>query len=383
MSESKGCGTLSADLRVKGTLYLAPPLPSTLGTLRRLLWESDLPFGDPFDGVVAAEVCPVGLGRLCEVFVGGLSVAELKDCRAILVEEGSVFGLHMLPRMRDLFSLACGARGGWLRDMLTEDRLTAHFQPIVLVSNPSEVFAYESLLRGVGGDGGLTAPGPMFEVARPAGLLPDLDRSARLKAIEQASLQGVESRLFVNFDRSCLHDPWPSLRSTVEAVQGSDLPPENIVFEVTESDEVGDTGQLRRVLGLYREAGFGVALDDLGSNSGSLDLLASVRPDFVKLDMRLAHGLDRDPYRATIARKLIELAGELGVRVIAKRVETEEQWRWLAARGADYAQGHFFAEPGSPPPVPARDLAEPVDTHQKPDRLPAVYSLKVPKRGEV
>jgi EAL domain-containing protein (putative c-di-GMP-specific phosphodiesterase class I) len=97
-----------------------------------------------------------------------------------------------------------------------------------------------------------------------------------------------------------------------------------------------------------------VALDDLGSGYCSLNLLASLRPDFVKLDIGLAQGPGRDPYRAAISRKLIELADDLGVAVIVKGIETEEQWRWLAAHGAEYAQGYFFAEPASPPLIPAR-----------------------------
>ncbi len=53
-----------------------------------------------------------------------------------------------------------------------------------------------------------------------------------------------------------------------------------------------------------------------------------------------------------IASKLIELAKALGVSVIAEGVETEEQWRWLVAHGADFAQGYFFTRPAFPPPAP-------------------------------
>ncbi len=127
------------------------------------------------------EVCPDGLGRLCELLLGGLSEAELRDSQAVLVEEGADFGIEMLPRMRDLLTFACGVKEGWLQDMLREERVTVHFQPIVSVAKPGEIFAYECLLRGVGRDGELVSPGPVFEVARRAGLQFDLDRTARLK----------------------------------------------------------------------------------------------------------------------------------------------------------------------------------------------------------
>lgn len=347
------CEALPAGPPEKGTLYVAPPLAHSRGTLRRLLWASDLRFCDPSEGILAVEVCPAGLGRLCELLLGGMSEAELRDSRAVLVEEGSDFGIEMLSRMRDLLTFACGVRGNWLQDMLREERVAVHFQPIVSVADPGEVFAYECLLRGVGKGGELVSPGPMFEAARRAGMLSNLDRTARLKAIEEASSQGIEAHVFINFNPSSVYDPRYCLRSTTEAVRKAGLSPGKIVFEVTETDEAKDSGQLREIVSFYRESGFGVALDDLGSGYGSLNLLASLRPDFVKLDIGLVRGLGRDPYRAAISRKLIELAGELGVTVIAEGIETEEQWRWLAANGAEYAQGYLFAKPASPPPLPA------------------------------
>jgi EAL domain-containing protein (putative c-di-GMP-specific phosphodiesterase class I) len=64
--------------------------------------------------------------------------------------------------------------------------------------------------------------------------------------------------------------------------------------------------------------------------------------------------VDRDLYKATIARRLFELAKDLGVSVVAEGFKAEEQWRWILAQGADYAQGYFL--PGPTPLVlkPAR-----------------------------
>jgi EAL domain-containing protein (putative c-di-GMP-specific phosphodiesterase class I) len=193
----------------------------------------------------------------------------------------------------------------------------------------------------------------MFDVARSAGLLFNLDRAARLKAIEEASRFGVETNVFINFNPTSIYDPVYCLRSTVDAVERSGITADRIVFEVTESEEIRDTGQLLDILAFYRRAGFRVALDDLGAGYSSLNLLTELRPDFVKLDMTLVQGVDKDPYKATIAAKLLELAASLGVSTIAEGVETQEQWRWLLANGADYVQGYYFAKPASPPPIPA------------------------------
>ena len=327
MSKCSRCESLPTGWPEDGLLYLSPPLAHTRGTIRRLLWESGLLFGDPLNDVLAVEVAPEDLRRLCELLFGGLSEAELKDCRALLVEKGSTFGLGMLSRMQDLATLTAVVRYEWLVDMLREDRLIVHFQPVVSVADPSEVFAYECLLRGLDGRGALVSPGGMFEATRRAGLLFNLDRAARTKAVWEASELGLAQRVFINFDPASIYDPAYCLRSTMGAVQRSGLSPDRIVFEVTESEEIKDHKHLRNVLNFYRERGFGVALDDLGWSYGSLELLGALHPDFIKLDMRPARNVDQDPYRAAIASKLLELAKDLGVAVVAEGVETEEQWR--------------------------------------------------------
>jgi len=124
------------------------------------------------------------------------------------------------------------------------------------------------------------------------------------------------------------------------------------VFEVIESSEIKDTRQLLRILDFYRARGFGVALDDMGAGYSSLNMMTKLRPDYVKLDIELIHHVDRGSYKAQIAGKMLELAQGLGLKTIAEGVETEEEWQWARAHGADYLQGFLFAHPAFPPPLP-------------------------------
>lgn len=319
--------------------------------MRRLLWESGLPFGDPRDDVLAVQVTPEGLRRLCELFLGGLSKVELRDCKALLVEKGSNLGLGTLSRMQNLGSLVAAVRDGWLVDMIREDRMIIHFQPVVRASDPDDIFTYECLLRGLDREGALVDPERMFEVARRSGLLLNLDRTACTKAIWEASALDLEN-ISINFDPASIYNPAYCLGSTMEDIERSGLVPEQVIFEVSESEAFKDYKHLQHVLSFYRASGIRIALDDLGSGHNSLMLLDALRPDFAKLDMALVPHVDRDPYHAAIACRLLELAKDLDVTVVAERVETEEQWRWLAANGVDFAQGYFFARPAFPPPTP-------------------------------
>lgn len=68
-----------------------------------------------------------------------------------------------------------------------------------------------------------------------------------------------------------------------------------MVFEVTETEQAGDMEHLRNIVDYYREQGFRVALDDMGSGHSSLNLIHRLRPNFIKLDMQFVRGVHGDP----------------------------------------------------------------------------------------
>jgi EAL domain-containing protein (putative c-di-GMP-specific phosphodiesterase class I) len=329
----------------------------TLGNLRDFLRGVAVPFTEPAANLLAVPLASGVLERLADGLGGILTPAELRDTRSLVIGDVASLGLADLAAMQSLATFLARARGQWFTEILRENRLTSHFQPIVSAGAPDSVFAYECLLRGVNPDGTLVAPGRLYQAARDADLLSLLDRAARLTAIREAAAHGLDAadtRLFINFNPTSIYDPAYCLRSTVSAVADTALRPDRIVFEVVESDHIEDIGHLVRIENFYRDAGFQIALDDLGSGYGSLNLLSRMKPDFAKLDMQLVRGVDHDAYKASIVAKLLEMAHELGVATVAEGIETEEEWRWFRDHGADYAQGYFIAHPGSLPPRPRK-----------------------------
>ena len=95
----------------------------------------------------------------------------------------------------------------------------------------------------------------MLGTAREAGLLFNLDRTARIKAIGEADGFDLEQDIFINFDPTLIHHPGSRLGSTLGAVERSNLCPERIVFEVTESEQIKDQKRPRRILEFCRSAG--------------------------------------------------------------------------------------------------------------------------------
>jgi EAL domain-containing protein (putative c-di-GMP-specific phosphodiesterase class I) len=114
-------------------------------------------------------------------------------------------------------------------------------------------------------------------------------------------------------------------------------------------DRVGAGARVARL----RELGFRIALDDVSESSG-LGLLAILRPEVLKIDGSLIHGIRRDPLRRALVRGLVDLGARLGATIIAEGVETEDDLTGAVECGADQCSGFLFGRPASR--LPALDL---------------------------
>jgi EAL domain-containing protein (putative c-di-GMP-specific phosphodiesterase class I) len=287
-----------------------------------------------------------------------LSALEAADARALFVAGDAPLGADHVGRVTSFARLHALLDAGWLVALLEERRLTSLFQPIALGADPTRVVGHEALLRGVGADGALVPPGQLFDGARRAGLLFQLDLAARRTHIASAARVGLGGLLFINFAPTAIYDPASCLRSTVAAIDAAGIAHERVVFEIVETEATSDTAHLRRILDYYRGVGFRVALDDVGAGYSSLNRLHLLRPDLLKLDMELVRGVHADPYKAVVAGKVLDLADTLGIPVVAEGIETDEELAWVRERGVAYVQGWRIGRPAAEPrPVRAGDGA--------------------------
>jgi EAL domain-containing protein (putative c-di-GMP-specific phosphodiesterase class I) len=135
------------------------------------------------------------------------------------------------------------------------------------------------------------------------------------------------------------------LRSTAAAIAQAGLQPSDVVFEVTETHKVRNMAHLKGVLSFYRNAGFEVALDDVGAGWSGLNMLNQLMPDYAKIDMELIRDIDTTPSKQRIVKHLIASAKENGIKVIAEGIESQEEAACVAEFGADFLQGFYFAKP--------------------------------------
>jgi diguanylate cyclase (GGDEF)-like protein/PAS domain S-box-containing protein len=134
------------------------------------------------------------------------------------------------------------------------------------------------------------------------------------------------------------------LLSTLKAT-GAD--PRRLRLDVNEDVFLDDVDAIASTLGALNRLGIGIALDDFGSEHGSVRRLQRLPIDQLKIDRRFVQGLDSDPENAAVARAIIALGKALGLTVMAEGVERIEQHQYLLQLGCLTFQGYLFSRPVS------------------------------------
>ncbi len=331
-----------------GRMYLWFPTEQAMAKVVTLLRSHTLDFESAEGHALVVDVEWIVLRDLVGPIRRLLTHRESEDTRVLYKPAGGALSISDFPAVKSYSQFALVSQSTWLRDLLDAHRYTSVLQPIVHSDDPTRIFAREALLRGVERDGSVVHAPYMFEVARGCGLLSDLDLAARDSAIEAMTSARHPEALFVNLTPSAIDDPLAALAHTVQCIDRLNLAHDRVVFEIVESEHAPDVVHLRGLLATYRDAGFRVALDDIGAGYSSLNRLHQLRPDVIKLDMDLVRGVDRDPYKALIAGKTIEIATELGIATIAEGVETQGELEWARTSGAAFLQGFATGKPSEP-----------------------------------
>jgi EAL domain-containing protein (putative c-di-GMP-specific phosphodiesterase class I) len=343
------CEQLPTDASMSGDMYCWFPAPHVAGKARAILRGLGIDSASTVADGLKFRFCDSEREAVAGAIEAGLSTIEREDTRALLCAPDIAPTPHDLARVEPLSRLVVRVRSGWLLAMMQERRITSYFQPIVHANAPSEVYGHEALLRGVAADGTLVPPSRLFDTARGAGLMFQLDLAARRAAIATAASHALQGKLFVNFAPTAIYDPASCLRSTVAAIDTAGISRSDVVFEIVETERAHDPAHLRRILDYYRGAGFRIALDDVGSGYSSLNLIHLLRPDVLKLDMELVRGVDEDPYKARIAANLLDVATSLGIDALAEGIETQGELEWVREHGAKFVQGYLIAKPAAAP----------------------------------
>ncbi|MGB7183606.1 MAG: EAL domain-containing protein [Burkholderiaceae bacterium] len=225
-------------------------------------------------------------------------------------------------------------------DQLSTIPYSYAFQPIVNVTG-RKVFSYEALIRGPGQE-------PAWHVLQqvPAELKYQFDRKSRASAVSLAGQLGISCLINLNYLPDSITQSVSAIEDTLAAAEQANIPPRQLVIEVTESEMVSDVSRFTSTLNEYRKLGIQTAIDDFGAGYSGLNLLAEFQPDQVKIDMQLVRDIQRNGPRQAIVRAVFQVCLDLGIDMIVEGVETIAEYQWLLDQGIELFQGYLFARPG-------------------------------------
>lgn len=237
-----------------------------------------------------------------------------------------------------------------LANALAEDRLEAHYQPIVNLQT-RETVGLEALCRVRTKEGDIIAAGLLVEALHDRSMgylvtermLDHVARDLRYWLDHGVPIQHVSVNVsMADFEQ---HDLRERMR---EIFARYDVALDYVVLEVTESvymDESEGERKVSRTLDELRRDGVLVALDDFGTGYASLTHLLNFPVNIIKVDKRFVDQLSAGGAGGLIIKALLDIASGLGMRIVAEGVETAAQAADLQRLGCGHAQGYLFGRP--------------------------------------
>jgi diguanylate cyclase len=239
-----------------------------------------------------------------------------------------------------------------LRNALDTGQLVVHYQPQADLLT-GEIHSVEALVRWDHPERGLLPPAEFIPLAEHTGLIRDLTRYVLDRALGQCRAwadAGIELAVAVNITgRDLLDLRFPN--EVAELLAKWIVPPSRLELEITENTVLTDPRRARIVLDKISRLGVQLAIDDFGSGNSSLGYLKRLPVSVLKIDKSFVLHMLENCDDATIVRSTVDLGHNLGLRVVAEGVETEEAWQRLRELHCDIAQGFLLSRP-----VPAEEI---------------------------
>lgn len=241
-----------------------------------------------------------------------------------------------------------------LKQAIANDKLVLYFQPKFDISK-RKVTGVEALVRWNHDQYGLVRPDEFIGLAEQTGIIKRLTRWVYDNALQNYQrLQSAGYNLSMSINISALNlkekDLIKFFQKTTEA---AGISPRQLILEVTETSMMGNPELALQTLSQFRESGFRISVDDFGSGYSSLSYLKDLPAHEIKIDKSLISGMIGSERSESVVRKTIDMCHDLGFRVVAEGVETQEMMDNLVMLNCDQIQGYLLT-----PPLPLHRLIE-------------------------
>ncbi len=235
-----------------------------------------------------------------------------------------------------------------LREAIQKNQLCLHYQPQIDHRN-QRIVGLEALVRWNHPQRGFLAPDTFIPQAEDAGLIGPLTLWVLKSALAyQVGLhqRGHLLNMAVNLSARNLHDM--ELPASVHSLLVENgVNPKHLTLEITESAVMSNPSDSLTILTELDRMGVKLAIDDFGTGYSSLAYLKRLPVNELKIDKSLVTDMEVNENDAVIVRSTIDLAHNLGLKVTAEGVETQDVWDTLSILGCDQSQGFFMGSPMS------------------------------------
>ena len=233
-----------------------------------------------------------------------------------------------------------------LRGALERREIILFYQPQVAVAT-GKVTGLEALARWQHPERGWVPPAEFIPVAERMGLIKPLTTHLTALALTQIGAwekAGIAIPVAVNVSMRNLLDPrFPQMLE--DTITSSGVDAARIKLEITESAVMAEPGRVLETMHRLRSVGVRFSIDDFGTGYSSLSYLQRLPVEEIKIDRSFIAQLAKDEGSAAIVRATIELAGSLGLEVVAEGVEDEATLQILKRLGCSTAQGYHISRP--------------------------------------
>lgn len=324
------------------TRTLVWPSPLELDELEPLLAGLKAVMRSPFDvagrrlGVsLTFGVAPIGMAEAASNAAHAASLAKRsgKPWRLHAVGEGEAAS--------EQFSLL-----GELDEALENGDVRVVYQPKLNLAT-GRIDAVEALVRWRHPTRGMLPPDSFIPLIEETGRIDDLTIAVLAQSLEAMRgwcERGLVIGVAVNISAGLLTSEAFANRA-LAVVARSGAPVQRLTFEVTESAQFEDTGKAIAMLERFRASGIRISMDDYGTGQSTLNYLKLLPVSELKIDRMFVQHAHIDQGDAMLVRSTVQLAHELGLKVVAEGIEDPECLAFLTGIGCDYAQGYFIGRP--------------------------------------
>lgn len=235
----------------------------------------------------------------------------------------------------------------WLRYAIEREEFEVAYQP-KLNLNTGRIRGAEALIRWQHPDHGYISPARFVPLAEDTGLIIPIGDWVLRKVCAQAAqwISHGPQPISVAVNLSSVQLNQTNLCRLVETVlQQTQLPPEYLELEVTETALMQDIESALGILHRLKDLGVRLAIDDFGTGYASLGYLRQLPIDILKIDTCFIHGILFDAKNQAIVKRIIAMAHDLGLMVVAEGVETKQEMLLLQEYGCDLLQGYWIGVP--------------------------------------